>query len=83
MKIKIYQKETLILDDKSIELKKINLGQDYIEAHPFVVIDNLLEVILPLIKKEESVSVDNDGLAGKMLARKIEDKIKREVVICS
>lgn len=62
-----------------------NLGGKDIEEHGFQVVDHLVENIIVNLSPKEEVFVENVSnssvLPARMLARKLEDKIKREVII--
>lgn len=57
------------------------LGYEDIRKYGFQVVDHMTENIVPKIKTSEEVFLEGDSLEAKMIARKIEDKIKRDVII--
>ncbi len=58
----------------------INLGVIDIQKYSFQVVDHIVEQIVPSIENYyEEIEVIGGTLEAKMIARKIEDKIKREV----
>ncbi len=82
MTIEVKQnKTTILLKDKTENV--LVLGYDDIRKYGFQVVDHILDQVIPNIKKDEEVFVSGDTLEAKMVARKIEDKIKRDVIILS
>lgn len=76
----------ITITDKNIKAQNkeccevdICYGSDVIGKIGFQAVDNAVEKIIPIIKKEE-VFIDGKGVEAKMIARKIEDKIKRDVI---
>lgn len=65
---------------------RINLGFSDIHNHGFQVVDHIIdklhkEMVDRKVKEGEEVMVYGDNIEAKMIARKLEDKIKREVNI--
>lgn len=68
------------------EEREINLGFQDIHEHGFQVVDHIISKIHKEmrdreVRESESVTVYGDNIESKMIARKLEDKIKREVSI--
>lgn len=68
------------------EEREINLGFEDIHEHGFQVVDHIIdklhkEMLDRKVGEGESVIVYGDNIESKMIARKLEDKIKREVII--
>ncbi len=68
------------------EEREINLGFEDIHEHGFQVVDHITDNIYKdmrdgEVRESESVTVYGDNIEAKMVARKLEDKIKREVII--
>lgn len=80
MRITIHKNNTTITTNNKKEYI-FNLGEKEIQNHGFQVIDHLVENIIPELEKGEEVFVVGETLESKMLSRKIEDKIKREVIL--
>jgi hypothetical protein len=84
MKININQNNIkYIMKNKSgaEEEKEINLGFEDIHEHGFQVVDHIIDKIHKDIESDEVVIVYGDNIESNMIARKLEDKLKREVVI--
>ncbi len=65
---------------------RINLGFSDIHNHGFQVVDHIVDKLHREIADKETgegedVIVYGDNIEAKMIARKLEDKIKREVII--
>ena len=81
MKIQLQDDKTIVYDDENKILEEFNLGHLDILKYSFPVVDHLVEYIVPMIDMKEKVYVLGDNLESKMIARKIEDRIKRPVDI--
>lgn len=82
MKINVNQNDIkYILDNK--DEKKIEVGYEEIHNHGFQVVDHIVDILLPQIKVSEDVEVFGENIESNMIARKLEDKIKREVKLSS
>ena len=73
-----------IIDDMSEH--RINLGFNDIHNHGFQVVDHIIdklhkEMLDKKVGESEEVTVYGDNIEAKMIARKLEDKLKREVII--
>ncbi len=82
MTIKVEKNSTHILLKDKTE-KVLVLGYEEIRLHGFQVVDHIVEDVITKLEKLEEVFVSGDTLEAKMIARKIEDKIKREVILLS
>lgn len=58
--------------------EEINMGAEFIRTHGFQVVDEIVERLTPLMGRNQVV-VEGKSLESKMIARKLEDKIKREM----
>ena len=76
-------KTKIITKDNQSEAQEevLVLGYEDIRKYGFQVVDHMTENIVPKIKTSEEVFLEGDSLEAKMIARKIEDKIKRDVII--
>lgn len=82
MKINVNQNNIrYILENK--EEKIIEVGYEEIHNHGFQVVDHIVDILLPNIKNDEEVELFGDNIESHMIARKLEDKIKREVKLSS
>lgn len=63
------------------EERSVNLGFEDIHEHGFQVVDHIIDKIYKEVEDNEIVTVYGDNIESKMIARKLEDKIKREVII--
>jgi hypothetical protein len=82
MKINVNQNNIkYILNDNAT--KSIDLGYEDIHNHGFQVVDHILDILIPEINDKDVVTVYGENIESKMIARKIEDKIKREVIMLS
>ena len=82
MTIKVEKNSTHILLKDKTE-KVLVLGYEEIRLHGFQVVDHIVEDAIIKLEKLEEVFMSGDTLEAKMIARKIEDKIKREVIMLS
>lgn len=57
-----------------------SLGEKEIQDHGFQVVDYLVENIVCHMCKGEEIFVEGNSLQATMIGRKLEDKIKRDVV---
>ncbi len=82
MKINVNQNDIkYILENK--EEKIIEVGYEEIHNHGFQVVDHIIDILLPQIKNSEDIEVFGENIESNMIARKLEDKIKREVKLSS
>ncbi len=58
--------------------EEIDMGSDFIREHGFQVVDEIVDRLVNKIDKSQVV-VEGKTLESKMIARKLEDRIKREV----
>ncbi len=58
--------------------EEIGMGAEFIRTHGFPVVDEIVDMLTLKIKGNQVV-VEGKTLESKMIARKLEDKIKREV----
>ncbi|MDQ5957463.1 MAG: hypothetical protein QG614_438 [Patescibacteria group bacterium] len=79
MKIKLYKNKTYIVNRDNEEYT-FNLGEKDIQEHGFQVVDHLVESILQYLKNKEEIFVEGTGLQSRMIGRKLEDKVKRDIV---
>lgn len=81
MKIFINQNNIVCQDDiKSETVLTLNVGALDISNIGTSLVDNIVLDIINYINNKESVFViSNENIESKMIARKIEDRIKREV----
>ena len=85
MKISVNENNIKYILDSGDE-HRINLGYADIHNHGFQVVDHITdklhrEIADKEVGEGESVIVYGDNIEAKMIARKLEDKIKREVII--
>ena len=82
MKINVNQKHIkyILIDG---EEKLIDLGYEEIHNHGFQAVDHIIDMLIPQIKDDEKVEVFGENIESKMIARKLEDKIRREVNLSS
>ena len=78
----------ILVENNSIKLslknnkeKVLNLGTLDIRKHGFQVVDHIVDQVIASLTKGEEVFLENSSLEAGMIGRKIEDKIKREVII--
>jgi hypothetical protein len=69
-------KIVVILEDGKEEV--VNMGADFIREHGFAVVDEIVDNINLNIKNSD-VIVRGKFLEAKMVARKLEDRMQREV----
>jgi hypothetical protein len=79
--MKVSVKENEVVVDVNGASKSFKLGSNEIQEHGFQVVDHLVDEIIPSINKTEEVWIAPNTLESKMLARKIEDRIKRDVTV--
>jgi hypothetical protein len=80
MKIFLDQKSLKCLSDNNIQVFYLDIGIDHLDILDTHLIDNIVSDVLPFISDSEEVFLfSKEALIIKMLGRKIEDKIKKEV----
>lgn len=81
MKIIIKEQNIQCLSDNNQNVLDLKIGIKEISHTGTTLVDHIVLDILNHIKKDETVFVFSDGsLEAKMIGRKIEDKIKKEVI---
>ena len=78
MKVTVNTNKTTITPESGMP-RELVLGEQDIREHGFQVVDYIVEQIVPTISGGEQVTVMGDSLEAGMIARKLEDKIKRDV----
>ena len=80
MKIKLSEDKVEYINNKG-EVNFVNLGSNDIKNKTFESVDIIVMNIIEHIASDEEVTITPSTLESKMIARKIEDRIKREVVL--
>jgi activator of 2-hydroxyglutaryl-CoA dehydratase len=80
MKININQNNIKYILDNGEE-REIRMGYEDIHNHSFQVVDHIIDKLYHQVNKTEIIIVYGDNIESKMIVRKLEDKLKREVTI--
>lgn len=82
MKIKVTDNQ-IFVTSKSEGEKIFNYGSVHIDEVGFQAVDNLVDAVIKNVGVDEDVFIEarESDIAAKMIARKIEDKIKRSVTL--
>ena len=80
MKVTVNTNKTTITPESGMP-RELVLGEQDIREHGFQVVDYIVEQIVPTISGDEQVTVIGDSLEAGMIARKLEDKRKREITL--
>lgn len=84
MKIKVEENEIKVVGRGGYN-HIFNYGYLSIDETGFQAVDNVTETLIKHVEADEDVFVESNGdvVAAKMIQRKMEDKIKREVTLIS
>lgn len=73
--------ESIVATNNKKESVQVDYGATSIGKFGFQCVDYAIEKIYPLVQKGEEVFIEGNGIESKMIARKMEDKLRREVTL--
>jgi hypothetical protein len=77
MQIKIFDNKIELLNNNLSEI--LDIGINHIDEHGIQVVDHVVDLIITKIPHDKVVQVFGMGIPAKMISRKLEDRLKKEV----